>query len=403
MNKHCPVTCSGEVTKTLKVEKEKDGECKDFHPRCPIWQSLGECEENPRDMNRFCRKSCKVCSQHSDVDVNSLCVDQEELCSFWASKGECKANPTFMHQKCAKSCNKCEELTRNLDEATMDAGPHEVKDSTTTGLLDWSENVGVRQTAIGSEKIATLQKIQASKHYWESEAAESLPKDLLDRCRNQNELCSFWAYLGECEKNSAYMATNCGPACNTCHLIDIKTRCPPLEDPKPGLRPGALNKMFERIVATAPGNNTEDKWTDEVRKNVKENQTPLYTVHVHSRPSDEPATEVDPVMDKSLPPWVITFENFMTEEECEQMIALGHEYEYKRSEDVGEEKADGSFGAVQSSRRTSENAWCSTHVGCRERDLPTRLHNRIAEVLQIAPENSEDFQILRYEHNQFYR
>ena len=77
----------------------------------------------------------------------------------------------------------------------------------------------------------------------------------------------------------------------------------------------------------------------------------------------------------------------LTEEECEAMIQIGYKYEYKRSEDVGEEKADGTFGSVQSSRRTSENAWCSSHTGCRAEELPERVHKRISMVLDIPPEN----------------
>jgi len=218
-----------------------------------------------------------------------------------------------------------------------------------------------------------------------------------------DEQCTGCFPTGECEKNEAYMATNCGPACNTCHLIDITTRCPPLQDAKPALKPGDLNKMFERIVATAPGNTTADKYTPEVKKSMAELKTPPYTVTVHSRPSEESATDVDLVLDKSMPPWVVTFDDFMTDEECEAMIQLGHKYEYKRSEDVGAEKADGTFGSVQSSRRTSENAWCSSHGGCRDEEIPQRIHKRIADVLQIPAENSEDFQILRYEQNQFYK
>lgn len=299
---------------------------------------------------------------------------------------------------CAKSCNTCgkvqdRKLHSNVHASDVDA----------EGLLDWSETVGVRQSAIGAEAKNTLEKIRQSKIYWEKDATEALPQDLLNRCRNNHELCSFWAHIGECEKNEAYMATNCGPACHTCNLIDINARCPPLEDPEPGLKPGQLNRMFERIVATAPGNRTEDSLTAEEKKRMEELRIPRYTVTVQSRPSEEPATEVDLVVDKSLPPWVVTFDNFMTEEECEAMIQLGYKYEYKRSEDVGEQKADGTYGSVQSERRTSENAWCSHHAGCRDEEIPTLIHNRISEVMQIPANNSEDFQILRYRENQFYR
>jgi prolyl 4-hydroxylase len=155
--------------------------------------------------------------------------------------------------------------------------------------------------------------------------------------------------------------------------------------------------MFERIVETAPGNRT---LTDEERQQLTASGMTEYTVFIHSRPSDEPATEVDIEMDKKLPPWIITFDNFVTEEECDAIIEHGHKQGYKRSEDVGKELFDGSVASVQSKGRTSENAWCGSRSGCREALVPKRLHERISAVTGIPPENSEDFQILRYEVGQ---
>ena len=106
-------------------------------------------------------------------------------------------------------------------------------------------------------------------------------------------------------------------------------------------------------------------------------------------------------MDKSLPPWVVTFENFLTDAECDALIALGHKYDYKRSEDVGAVKFDGSHDSVRSESRTSENAWCSG--ACRDDEIPKRVQERIANVLNIPAENSEDLQILKYEKGQYYR
>lgn len=183
-------------------------------------------------------------------------------------------------------------------------------------------------------------------------------------------------------------------------MIDFSTRCPPLENPKPALLPGDLNKMFERIVATAPGNRT---LTNQERRELAEANITEYTVHVHSRPKEQSSDEHSVITDKSSPPWVITFENFLTPEECQAMIELGYKYEYKRSEDVGEEKFDGSHSSVQSSSRTSENSWCSDFAGCRQEELPNKLHERVATVLGIPANNSEDFQMLKYEHGQFYR
>jgi prolyl 4-hydroxylase len=180
-------------------------------------------------------------------------------------------------------------------------------------------------------------------------------------------------------------------------MLDLSTRCPKIEQ-TPALKPGDLNKMFERIVATAPGNLT---LSDEEKKAYED--MPLYTVHVHSRPSSEPSTKVSAASDRTLPPWVVTFEDFVTQEEADAMIQHGYKFVYKRSEDVGKERFDGTHDSVKSERRTSENAWCSHTKGCRGLDVPQRLHNRISKVLGIPPENSEDFQLLKYETGQFYR
>lgn len=167
---------------------------------------------------------------------------------------------------------------------------------------------------------------------------------------------------------------------------------------RPGLLPGELNAMFERIVKTAPGNLTGNVKIDDGMTN--------YTVHVHSRP-EPPIEGQEPIISKAVdeeqPPWVITFENFLTEEECKHLIEQGRQAEYKRSEDVGKVQADGSYDSVKSKGRTSENAWCSFRDGCRNDTIVGLVHDRIANVTRIAANNSEDFQILKYEPGQFYR
>lgn len=252
-----------------------------------------------------------------------------------------------MEVNCANSCNTCDKIVKMEEQKQRQARAttlSSVDEAAAEQLIAWTETVGVRQVAVGGERDYTLANMEESKRYWESEELKSLPEDLQKRCRNQHDLCSFWAYIGECEKNESYMAVNCGPACKTCHLIDIEARCPKLDNPRPALRPGHLNKMFERIVREAPGNRTADSFTEEEKALYEELKIPPYTVTVHSRPSEEPATEVSPVNDRSLAPWLITFDNFMTPEECKEMIEIGYKYEYKRSEDVGEQKHDGTYG-----------------------------------------------------------
>lgn len=147
------------------------------------------------------------------------------------------------------------------------------------------------------------------------------------------------------------MKLKCAPSCQTCDLIDINIRCPPLgDDVRPGLLPGELNAMFERIVSTAPGNQTDSDFA------IEEGMT-NYTVTVLSRPRafvDDEERVISLDRDLEQPPWVITFENFVTEEECKRMIDLGYKSEYERSEDVGDLLPDGTFDSIQSDTRTSE-------------------------------------------------
>jgi prolyl 4-hydroxylase len=415
MTKHCPISCNLPAeayfikpTSEVGDEDEADRTCKDWHPNCHIWAELGECKDNAAAMIRFCPESCHKCiddddDEESDIeeegdDNDEDCKDSHEQCSFWASKGECENNPNYMHLHCMKSCKTCPQ-----SETKKVTGRHLDDDS--KALLAQTTAFGIAQTAEGVQYADILTSIQATIKYMNSEETKrTVPAKILQDCQNRHELCSFWQVIGECEKNKAYMALNCAPVCQSCHLIDLDARCPKLVNAVPALQPGGLNQMFQRIIRTAPGNITDE---DERRKLLEEHpemqDMQPYTIVVHSRPSDEPVTEISAVTDKSLPPWVITFENFMTDEECEGMIQLGYKYEYKRSEDVGAKKFDGTFGSVKSEGRTSKNAWCSEHHGCRLEALPQRIHARMSAVMHIPPDNSEDLQILKYEKGEFYK
>jgi len=156
--------------------------------------------------------------------------------------------------------------------------------------------------------------------------------------------------------------------------------------------------MFESIVASAPGNRS-------VEERDGDSDMPPYTVTVHSRPWT--AEEAEMATDKGNqnyggPPWVVTFDGLLTEEECQHMIDLGYKAEYKRSEDVGAAKFDGSFDGTQSKRRTSENAWCTDKKGCRGDAIAQRIMGRIGNITGVPSSNYEDFQILQYGEGKFY-
>eukprot|EP00536_Pseudo-nitzschia_multiseries_P018229 jgi/Psemu1/228196/e_gw1.2278.9.1 len=396
MKNVCSVSC-----KNINLAPDRKKGCKDVHKNCPVWEELGECETNTW-VKKYCPLSCGRCKLKDAVDstkVKTLCADHNKNCGVWADAGECDANPGYMLDACRKACGVCENtatkpIRRKIENVVDESKLPVVKD-----LLRSTGKLGTVQTAEGSNLESVLETIQKMMDYFESDDYTSLPIEVKANCKNNEALCSFWATIGECESNKSYMKVQCAPACQTCHLIDMATRCPPLPDAVPALKNGDLNKMFERIVDTAPGNRT---LTEEDRKELANLEIPEYSVTVHSRPSNEPATEVNIKSDKKLPPWVITLDNFLTDEECDALIQHGYDTGYKRSEDVGKKKFDGSFDSKISKGRTSENAWCSTKNGCREKEVPKRVLDRLSHVMRIEAGNSEDFQILKYEVGQFY-
>jgi prolyl 4-hydroxylase len=196
------------------------------------------------------------------------------------------------------------------------------------------------------------------------------------------------------------MAINCGPSCLTCHLIDANIRCPPHTTCKPSLRPGDINKMFERIVRTAPGNRT---LTETERRELLKSGMTEYSVVVHSQPGNLSATESSPELDQSLKPWLVTFENFLTPEECQGLIELGHEYKFERAMDVGFVNAAGIHEGVINDRRTAETAPCTSFNGCRQKEIPSLIHERTSKVAQLRPTFGNDLEILKYEVGQLYK
>jgi prolyl 4-hydroxylase len=383
MNEHCPGSCEIWLDNDIMGSNDElyNSTCYDRHTDCAHWAILGECETN-LDVKQYCAVSCGICESEAiaDVDIRARCVDENEGCDYWASVGECDTNPNYMHQFCKKSCDAC-----HIDIAL-------VKDHRKKEIIDHGKTTsfGIQQIVDGAQAVEIASRILDSIAYMESDMVSQLDESVRAECQNRNELCASWAVLGECEQNSGYMQKNCAPSCMTCHLLDdLGPDCPPRDDSvKAALYPGDLNQMFRRIVHQAPGNRSDVSLYGESTISIS-NNTPNYTVHIHSQPETE--------LDESTPPWVITLDEFLTEEECSAMIQLGYKYEYERSI----EATDETYDHIQSDYRTSENAWCSSMRGCRNESIPARLHQRMADVLGIPPENSEDMQILKYEVGQY--
>ena len=333
-------------------------------------------------------EECRVTDETGRCDAvateASACVDEDDLCDFWASEGECDANPGYMHSNCPVSCGTCSggnddrDVSKALGEKTR----------LQRLMLDYGEEQIVKGELASATLFAMKETIVYMENFVLSEnPTHNMSADTISKCLLRDELCSFWAATGECEANPGFMVTTCAPSCKSCHMIDMNSRCPIDPNARPALVPGSLNSMFERIVNEAADRNQG------------------YSVTVHSRPSAEflvEATALSVKNDLAQPPWIITFDDFLSDEECNYLIQKGFESGYERSEDVGEEKFDGSFGSMKSEGRTSENAWCTEESGCRDDPIVKQILEKMSRVMDIDADNCEDLQILRYERGQFY-
>lgn len=180
--------------------------------------------------------------------------------------------------------------------------------------------MGVEQTMDSKRANQIKERIETAQDYLKNVVSED-PKlrPLLEGCKNQHENCAFWASLGECEANPAYMKLNCAPVCQSCDQLSVETRCPiDLETMPNAWKPGDVNEFFTNLT-------TMEKFTK-------------YQPKVLSCPSylaGDTAETADYLVGG---PWAVLLENFLSEEEVERLIELGSIEGYERSADVGKRK-----------------------------------------------------------------
>jgi len=299
------------------------------------------------------------------VDDGVDCQDDHQNCFVWASVGECDANPVYMLRSCRRSCKHCPDQAEEL-AAILAAEEKKNKVYTKEELAvgaDMGEPQSVEEESmfhVSEREI--IARIDASREFIRD---SDLDDDLIDICLNAHEKCVAWAVAGECEKNKKYMITNCAPACMTCDQLTIESRCPVDPDAKAAWESGDLNTMFERLTS--------------------EEITAKYNVTILSEPPE---------------PWVVIIDDVVSEVECKRLIELGNSEEYKRSEDVGAKKPDGTYGSKVSTGRTSSNAWCTSD--CFKDPIAARASQKISDLTMINEINSEYLQLLKYEPGQFY-
>lgn len=160
------------------------------------------------------------------------------------------------------------------------------------------------------------------------------------------------------------MIINCPHSCQSCHLRDAKVRCDRNFlniSTEPVYKAGDMDNMFSSIV---------ERFGDR------------YNVSV-----------------QSTDPWVVVFEDFVSEAEAAALISTV-EGTWERSTDTGQANEFGETGRTLSTGRTSSNAWCRRN--CESHPDVQRVAQKIEEVTMIPYSHYESFQILRYEVGQRY-
>jgi len=182
-------------------------------------------------------------------------------------------------------------------------------------------------------------------------------------CTNKQSLnkCNRWAESGECDNNLNFMIWNCAKSCGFCHLIDPKNRCKRHPDAQPAIGPGGVDAMFNRII----------------------NEFQHYKPQVISRD-----------------PWLVVLDDVFTEEECKGLIKYGGRT-FQRSKDAGKMTGDeAQFEGIVSDARTSYTNWC---VGnCWKKPVVQSIARKAENITMIPRQNSEFFQVLRYNVGQYY-
>lgn len=175
------------------------------------------------------------------------------------------------------------------------------------------------------------------------------------------------------------MKAKCAPVCQSCDYLSIESRCPIDPNAEAALYPGDITKIFERIL-TDPG-------------------IQQFEPKVVSRPNYLEG-DTEETADYKIGPWMVMFENAITDEEAERLIELGGIEGYMRSADVGRKLADGTYDRKVYAGRTSTNAWCQNE--CYEDPVAKRVMERVEYITGVPETNSEWLQLLRYEKNQHY-
>lgn len=175
-------------------------------------------------------------------------------------------------------------------------------------------------------------------------------------CQNQQQLCSFWASLGQCEENLAFMMKDCPLACNFCHTKVLYDKC------------HAVPKSHSWM----DNSDEEDfafMWMDKTYNSIKKLAKNSELIS-----SDKKKDIVDP-----SDPWVLKVEDFITSSDSDELVRLAKTLEWIPSSTLWQKNEAGGDNTLV--RRESSSAFCNVDK-CKDHDVYQKIRKLILGLMQ---------------------
>mmetsp|Transcript_25481 Transcript_25481/g.38477 ORF Transcript_25481/g.38477 Transcript_25481/m.38477 type:complete len:494 (-) Transcript_25481:153-1634(-) len=367
-------TVSEIESKTCSNPDSCTTECVDKNVKCLLWAERGECSKNQNYMHENCMQSCEICSNYliTVSEPDEECNDHHQLCKDWAEAGECVANDGYMLKGCKKACGVCFDVSKARNEGMPE---YEILRQYRFASADW----GVYQPAEGNEtEKAEVTKVLISMREYALSTAALLPIDERLLCRNNHELCAFWASVGSCEDNLPFMMRECPLVCRYCHTRMLYDKCHKLPKSQSWMD-DTDEEEFSYL------------WMDKTYASIK---SVAKNAELVSSEKKEDIT--DPV-----DPWVLKVENFITSNEADAMAQLAKtELEWVPSDSWQQNRRGSNDGSL---RRESTSAFCDNNT-CKDDNVYQQIRTRILGLIKDAESHQleEPMEFVHYQEMQSF-
>ena len=319
-------------------------------------EDVGKDDDNTCGSGPVATAAANNSSESRQLDKNNgqgQCMDVvKEECDTLVAKYDgsrekaCIESFSYMQTSCRKTCLLCENVDKKEHRVSniyseqpqnVDNEPHDDYDT--------------------MDLVAKVDDYMYNQVYNQDDPNHKVWQKVKHNCKNQKAYCIKWAKMGLCDKNPRFMKRSCGPSCFTCDLLDIDTRCSfDKHTPQTYSKSGELDAMFTRMVTLA---DLQQKY------NITILSQPAPPTTITSMEEEDGGggndNDVDVTNGKSQEggPWVVLLDDFLTEEECDSLIALGTKQGYERSQGFHKLKPDGSIEShVYQGRTSSQTCTC---------------------------------------------